>query len=137
MSDSVPLVEVLRARGLRATPGRTRVLGILREANTPLTHADVMALASSDSDQATVFRVLMDLVEVGLACRIELGDRLYRFEATSDASGRPEHAHFICTRCADVACLSGVELVAKRGKLRRIARQRLEIQLRGVCDACA
>ena len=135
MSDAFQ--DALRRSGLRATPGRVRVLSILREAGRPLTHGDVMTLASNGSDRATVFRVLLDLVEVGLACRIELGDRLYRFEATTDAGGRPEHAHFICTQCAGVACLSGVELVAKRGKLRRIARQKLEIQLRGVCDACA
>ena len=131
------LQDVLRAHGLRATPGRERVLGILRGEARPLTHAEVVALASSGSDQATVFRVLLDLVEVGLACRIELGDRLYRFEATNAESGRPDHPHFVCTRCADVACLPGVELVAKRGKLRRIARQKVEIQLRGVCDDCA
>jgi hypothetical protein len=33
--------------------------------------------------------------------------------------------------------LSGVELVVKRGKLRRIARRRFEIQLRGVCEVSA
>src|SRR5690606_1873947 len=62
------LTRQLHDAGLRATPPRLAALRLLRTADRPLSHAEVVAeLASEDWDQATIYRNLVKLVEARLA----------------------------------------------------------------------
>ena len=57
-SDLQTARDDIRAAGLRATPGRSATLILLRESSSPLTHADVAnQLARTGVDKATTFRV--------------------------------------------------------------------------------
>jgi Fur family ferric uptake transcriptional regulator len=136
------LTRTLRAAGLRRTAPRIAVLERLEDAATPLTHADIAeALAPIGFDRATVYRNLTDLVEAGLVTRADLGDHVWRFEllGTKGRAHAVEHAHFLCTDCGDVACLpdAAVKVVAVRGAPRSLAEASVEVQLKGLCDACA
>jgi len=136
------LTITLRSAGLRRTAPRIAVLQRLESAVTPLSHGDIAErLAPLGFDRATVYRNLMDLVEAGLVTRADLGDHVWRFEVVA-GTGKPhaiEHAHFLCTDCGDVACLpdSAVKVVAVRGAPRAVGKASVEVQLKGVCDACA
>ncbi len=136
------LTNTLRAAGLRRTAPRIAVLQRLESAVTPLSHADIAErLAPVGYDRATVYRNLIDLVEAGLVTRADLGDHVWRFELVG-TGGKPhavEHAHFLCTDCGDVACLpdSAVKVVAVRGAPRSVGKASVEVQLKGLCDACA
>jgi Fur family ferric uptake transcriptional regulator len=136
------LTITLRSAGLRRTAPRIAVLQRLESAVTPLSHGDIAErLAPLGFDRATVYRNLMDLVEAGLVTRADLGDHVWRFELVGDRS-KPhaiEHAHFLCTDCGDVACLpdSAVKVVAVRGAPRAVGKASVEVQLKGLCDACA
>ncbi|HEY6877073.1 MAG TPA: transcriptional repressor [Polyangiales bacterium] len=139
--DREALVEVIRAAGLRVTSSRTAVLSALRDASMPLSHADVAAkLEHLGVDRTTVYRNLIDLAEAGVLRRSDVG-HTWRFELASrdDEHDAGQHPHFVCTDCGKVACLpaGSVALKAVRGGPGALRKGNLEIQLRGLCDACA
>ncbi|MGE0867479.1 MAG: Fur family transcriptional regulator [Kofleriaceae bacterium] len=127
----------VRARGLRATPSRLAVLELLRSSDAPMSHGDVADHLSSQSwDRATIYRNLTDLAEARLVRRTDVGDHIWRFEAMASEHD-PPHPHFVCTECGAVECLPEIELTIRRARTPRAVRQRkVEVHVRGVCDAC-
>lgn len=134
------LQEQLRAAGLRATLPRVAVLRYLHDADSPASHAEVAeALGKEGFDRATVYRNLIDLTEVGLVRRSDMGDHVWRFERVGEKShAEGEHPHFICGGCGAIACLpeDAVEVRAVRGAPRALRRKGVTVQLRGLCDSC-
>jgi Fur family ferric uptake transcriptional regulator len=131
----------LRGKGLRATPSRLAVLSLLRSAGAPMSHGDVAdRLAPATWDRATIYRNLTDLAVHGLARRLDVGDHVWRFEAVNDDHDATAHPHFICTECGTIECLPAVALdlrdVRRTRTPRALKQRQVEIQLRGVCDAC-
>lgn len=125
----------LRAAGLRATAPRTRVFRLLLEASRPLSHSEVMERLEGDGhDAATVYRNLNDLVEVGLAARMDLGDRVWRFEGRARA-GALEHPHALCVDCGVVRCLSSTVEVARPALPPGWAGPTAAV-VHGLCGAC-
>ncbi len=144
--DLTPSLEELRATirksGLRSTAPRIAVLRRLSVASTPISHGELVdALASDGMDRTTIYRNLVDLTEVGLVSRTDLGDHVWRFELKRARGNGDDarHPHFTCTDCGAVSCLPEVTLRVKQGRgvPRALAKQQVEIQLRGQCDACA
>jgi Fur family ferric uptake transcriptional regulator len=135
--DLETLRAAVRNAGLRATPSRIAVLHLLRSASSPVSHGDVVAkLASQAWDPATIYRNLTDLSDVGLARRTDVGDHVWRYEAIT-ADHAAAHPHFVCTECGSIECLPELEYVVTRTKAPRAVRlKRVEVQLRGACDAC-
>jgi Fur family ferric uptake transcriptional regulator len=129
--------ERLRAAGLRGTPARIGTLLVIEESDSPLTHAEVAEkLEALGADKATVLRNLTDLVEVGLARRTEVGDRLWRYEATTPETRDECHPHFLCVDCGTVTCLEDVELSAGSHKQSQQVGRVTEILLKGHCNSC-
>ncbi|MCD0458225.1 Fur family transcriptional regulator [Roseiconus lacunae] len=130
--------EAIRDAGLRATPARVATLAILREAASPLTHADVAdRLCEHGIDKATAFRNLNDMTDAGLVRRAELGDHVYRFEQIRPGEDASEcHPHFLCTVCGTVSCLDNVELTPSSYCESSRVGEVFEILLRGRCNDC-
>lgn len=132
----------LRESGLRATSARVAVLNALVSAKRPLSHAEVCDLvADGGFDRATVYRNLIDLVEVGVANRTDIGDHVWRFELVDGRSAQETegHPHFVCTDCGAVSCLPNgtVAVKAVRGAPRSLRKSaNVEVHVRGLCDAC-
>ncbi len=79
-----PVAELIRGAGARATPARIRVLRLLRQAPTALTHAQIeSALGVPALDRVTLYRVLDWLVESGLAHKNADASRVFRFSAAA------------------------------------------------------
>ena len=135
--DLETLRAAVRNAGLRATPSRIAVLHLLRSASSPVSHGDVVAkLASQAWDPATIYRNLTDLSDVGLARRTDVGDHVWRYEAIHGHQ-TATHPHFVCTECGSIECLPDLDYVVTRAKAPRAVRlKRVEVQLRGPCDAC-
>jgi Fur family transcriptional regulator, ferric uptake regulator len=141
--DDEALRAKLRGAGLRATPARVAVLGVLRDGGSPMTHGEVAdRLDGRGWDRATIFRNLVALVDAGFVRRTDVGDHVWRFERLAeDGDGQPtghEHAHFLCTGCGEVTCMPELELKLPRGgQVPQSVRSRsVEVQLRGLCDEC-
>lgn len=140
----VATVEVLRSTirgaGLRSTAPRLAVLKRLMGAGTPVSHSELYdELAREGMDRTTVYRNLVDLTDAGLVERTDLGDHVWRFELKRLGEGPKvdSHAHFTCTDCGTVACLDDVEVKVRVGRApRAVARRKVEVQLRGLCDDC-
>ncbi|OYP38862.1 Fur family transcriptional regulator [Rhodopirellula sp. MGV] len=137
-SSTDSIKDTIRAAGLRATPARLATLQMLREADSPLTHAEVAdRLAVDGVDKATAFRNLNDMTEAGLLRRTELGDHVYRFEEIGPGESDAEsHPHFLCTVCGTVSCLDTVKLTAASERASQAIGEVTEILLRGRCNSC-
>lgn len=134
------LRERLRGAGLRATSVRLAVLGVLHLARLPQTHEDLMlALAGRGFDRATVYRVLADLAEAGLLRRMDLGDKIWRYELDDACRGvEIDHPHFMCDLCHTVICLPRLELRTLDGRPPEALRGAVvTLQISGRCAGCA
>lgn len=144
MSEQTPeqevaeIRELLKEAGLRSTSARLAVLQRLRQADRPMTHAELSEqMVPIGFDKATVFRNLTDLTEANLVSRTELGDRVWRFEIRDphDETGG-KHPHFVCLDCGQVNCMSDIEFdkntLAKVNAIGRVT----EILLKGRCLKC-
>lgn len=133
------LKTTIRKAGLRSTAPRLAVLKKLLVAVTPVSHGELVdQLSDEGMDRTTVYRNLVDLTDVGLVQRTDLGDHVWRFELKRDKGDDARHPHFTCSECGQVACLPEVTLKVKEGKgvPRSLLKQKVEIQLRGKCDDC-
>jgi Fur family ferric uptake transcriptional regulator len=131
----------VRAAGLRCTAARLTVLERLDEARKPMSHAELAgALASRGFDRATIYRNLIELSEVGLISRSELGDHVWRFEVRrSEHADEPAHPHFVCVDCGEVSCLptDSVKVRSAPGKKSSDIGEITEILVRGRCGQCS
>lgn len=142
----------LHGQGLRVTAVRVAVLKLLKESQSALEANEVWARLQSDggeasaADRVTVYRTLNSFVEVGMAHRIDPGDRVFRFALTdhSRCNGKQhdhDHPHMLCNECAGLYCMQDAEVVVRArpgAKLSRSPEIRQEdVTLRGVCDECA
>ncbi len=131
---------LLRARGLRATAVRVAVLVLLHEKARPMSHDEVMdALPTGAHDQASVWRVLSALADEGLLRKMDLGDRVWRYELR-DAC-RPvseDHPHFLCVACGTVACLPALVVRTPGGALPAVLEGAdFQVRITGTCARCA
>ncbi len=140
-----PEVDLLQTRlreaGLRSTAPRVAVLRELMATRAPVSHAELCsALKKHRLDRATIYRNLIDLAEVGIANRVDLGDHVWRFEITARDGGHADsHPHFVCTDCGTVSCLTDVDVRITRGKRspKSLASKNVAIQITAKCDACS
>lgn len=127
----------LHARGLKATPSRLAVLGLLAESKQPLSHADIAAhLSEVYFERTTIFRNLADLCDAGLLRRFDCGDHTWRFEIADDCFGR--HAHLVCSECGKISCLPEVLLDELHQKLLPLQQTPTikEVIVKGQCSQC-
>jgi len=131
--------KLLRDAGLRATPSRVAVLGLLDSSPTPLSHAEVAeTFREKPWDRATLYRNLLDLARAGLLRRKDLGDHIWRFERTREQEHETSHPHFVCTICGEVSCMPGlgVSLRQRSGIPMAVREKEVEVEIRGRCDRC-
>lgn len=132
--------ELIRGANLRCTTCRVAVLQHLSRADGPQSHADVAdVLVPEGFDKSTIYRCLIEMADAKLVNRHDLGDHVWRFEfRRGDEHDNCEHAHFMCTTCGKVECLSDVEVVVSPHSQSRsnLNSQITEILLKGHCEAC-
>lgn len=140
-NESDPIRERIRAAGLRATAARIAVLRELTSATAPLSHADVAEkLHAAGFDRVTVYRNLVELADVGIATRVDLGDHTWRFELRrpSETAHVTDHPHFLCVDCGTVSCLPGVSVNVNPSadKESPPVGEITEVLLKGHCGNC-
>lgn len=98
--------EDLRHMGLRRTPFREILLGLLRRAEGPVSHGEIMATLRP-RDRVTLYRALEALERAGAVHRIQGTDGVWRFRAHAAGTLRCPggHPHFLCTVCGRMWCL--------------------------------
>jgi Fur family ferric uptake transcriptional regulator len=126
--------------GLRATKPRLAVLVALHDHAGPLSHPELMELLGEGRfDRGTVYRILADLAEANILRRMDLGDKVWRFELIDQCrTVADDHAHFLCVACSRVTCLPEMELRTVQGGPLPVVLRGAEIHLKvtGRCGVC-
>jgi Fur family transcriptional regulator, ferric uptake regulator len=134
------IIALLRARGLRVTKGRQKILETLLEATEPLSLEEIQRRSMADGvtpDYATVFRVMGMLEELQVAQRVHLNRSCSYFELLDP---RQHYDHLICTECGRVTLMIDscpVEKVEQAiGKRYGFTDVRHSLEFFGKCPEC-
>jgi Fur family ferric uptake transcriptional regulator len=129
---------LLKQNGLRATSQRLAVLMVLHQQRSPVTHEDVMGMLRGTFDKASVWRVLSDLTNVGILRRMDLGDRVWRYELyQAHDQSVDDHPHFLCEVCSEVMCLPPLEVRSTDGVVpAQLRNAHFHIRITGTCERC-
>jgi Fur family ferric uptake transcriptional regulator len=127
------LAAELRARGLRVTAQREKVLGAVRA----LRHATPEQISESVDgvDVATVYRTLELLEELGLVKHAHLGHGAPSYRPAED-----DHIHLICHSCGAVSDVEPAVVDLLDGRLRAergFVLDRAHFTVFGRCASCA
>jgi Fe2+ or Zn2+ uptake regulation protein len=132
----------LRARGLRLTATRARLVTVLRAAERPLTIPEILEREDSFA-QSSVYRNLVVLEQAGVVHRMVTLDEFARYELAEHLTGH--HHHLVCSSCGRVEDLpasealehsvaAAVALAARRSGFRT---EHHRLDLVGRCALCA
>jgi Fur family ferric uptake transcriptional regulator len=136
------LLEELAAKGVRMTPQRRALVGVIQESTEHLDAASLLNLARKREpsiDRATVYRTLELLKKLRLVDELDLmhleGEKHF-YEVRS----RQDHIHLACFRCSRIEEFSSALFEQLKAEISRqsgfeIRVTRLEVG--GICRACA
>lgn len=134
------LTTMIHEAGLRATDHRIQVLFCFSRAKQAMTVYELTDLLRKkhNIDQATIYRNLISLTEVGLIRKLDFNDgqSLYEFE---DGRLSPQ---IICRKCKMIEKIEGVPLdamlkkIITKSKKFKIANE-YTVQVYGLCRSCS
>lgn len=132
----------LRERGIRFTPGRRRVVGVLAGASGPSSAAELHEALKGRVPLSSLYRTLAVLEEAGVLDRLHDVNGVARYELSEWLAGH--HHHVVCMECGtsrDVELGAGLETTM--AQLARAVAEDLQFQmsghrleLEGVCPSC-
>jgi len=133
---STSALEYLSKSGLRVTAARRSLVGLLAEADRPLSVEEISERSDGRFDLVTVYRNMDVFIELGVAQSIQLenGKALYEL---SDSDGHHHH-HIVCRSCHKVERID----FCMGGELERFASQKgysslkHTIEVFGLCPIC-
>ncbi|MDD2806275.1 MAG: transcriptional repressor [Elusimicrobiales bacterium] len=129
----------MNSGAIRITPARGAVLGALRKAARPLSHQELHgSLGARAFDRVTVYRALEALEAAGLLHRVHGPDGVWRFRSNPEETGAcaGNHAHFLCSSCGKMACLTGQPLPWVKNPPGAVIVSKQYVA-HGYCAACA
>jgi Fur family peroxide stress response transcriptional regulator len=131
------VTETFRARGLKMTPQRECILGVLYDNAVHPSAEAVFAEARkgmATMSLKTVYQTLNDLAAMGEIQTLDLGTGSSRF----DPNVEPHH-HLVCTRCAKVRDLyADCGTIAIPAELAQgFSVGNAEVVFRGLCPECS
>jgi len=131
---------LLEERGVHCTPHRLHVLEVVGDSPRPLTADEIHKTVnrSQNANRVTIYRILDFLTEKKLVERLSSGERSFRYGLAPNRN-HPRHAHFYCTECGGIECLSPGALHLSMDSLERAFPgliKRAEVRLDGICRNC-
>jgi Fur family peroxide stress response transcriptional regulator len=131
------LAELFRQRGLKVTPQRQCIFGVLhRQAGSHPTADAVYAAVVAEMPAVslkTVYQTLNDLSAMGELAHLDLGAGPARFDANLDA-----HQHLVCDGCGRVwdVYAEFTELRVPEAQAEGFRVSSTEVVFRGRCERC-
>jgi Fe2+ or Zn2+ uptake regulation protein len=138
MKTNDQLTALFRERGLRVTPQRQMIFGLLQGNDTHPTVESLYERAQSEMPTMslkTVYQTVHDLEALGEVSVLDLGTGSLRVDPNVEHA----HHHLVCTACGRVRDLP-VEFDGLRltGRLRReFTVDSVQVIFRGRCDTCS
>ena len=132
-------VRMLRESGYRATPGRLSLLQVLAKAEHPMAIHEIVAQLGTQMNQATVYRALEALADVGIVRRVDLQHAHAHYELSA---GERHHHHLICRGCGLVedveSCdVSVIAHTVLKGSKKFAAIHDHSLEFFGLCKKCS
>lgn len=131
--------EILRERGLKATPARELILATLGAKRVPRTAQDLFDVLGKKHtiDLVTIYRTLASFEKVGIVNRVDLRRDAVAYELAGE-----HHHHIVCTECGTVEDFDACGLESLIMKVQSRAKGFAQIsahslELFGVCRTCA
>jgi Fur family ferric uptake transcriptional regulator len=138
--------DILKACGLKNTPGRRAVLEVLEETDGPITAEEVYRRILGEEDSrdkmegggiclSTVYRTLSTLAEKGLLLRSAGRDGTLSYQL----KGMGHRHYLICTRCGATVPIGGCpleDLERALGDSTGFAITGHSLELYGLCPRC-
>src|SRR5690554_8149593 len=96
----------------RNTAAKTKILNIITDSKTALSHSEIHELLDDFCDRVTIYRVLDRLIAEGFVHKIVNIDGVVKYAACHDCSSAEHHhnhIHFSCEQCRTVTCIEEVE----------------------------
>lgn len=135
---NVETADMLRAHGLRATPGRVKLLSVLKTAGRPLSQTELLGRLKSESlNRVSIYRALSALVRAGLVHRALVNGRTWAFETSDRCDDRQCHPHFTCRTCGAICCMPHVRVPLATGLPAGYVAKRQKVHIEGICPSCA
>lgn len=122
----------------RNTIAKTKILSIITDSKTALSHSEIHQLLDDFCDRVTIYRVLDRLIEEDLIHKIVTIDGVIKYAACHDCSSvehHHNHIHFSCEQCHTVTCIEDVEPSFKLPEQYKI--HNVNFMLSGVCPKCS
>jgi Fur family ferric uptake transcriptional regulator len=136
-------LERLNDAGYRRGGARQVVIELLDEQPCALSALDIEdELRSREGrrvGRASIYRVLDELVTLGLLSRVEVGDGVARYEPQRPHHENEHHHHLVCDGCGKLTPFTDDEL---ERTIRRVARREAfaindhDVTLHGSCKNC-
>lgn len=90
----------------RKTPSKSAILGILKEAGSPLSHDMLQDRLEKEMDRTTIYRILNRFHEDGVIHKVVCDDGKQYFSYCWRNDQNHNHFHFRCQKCGRVECLN-------------------------------
>lgn len=133
------LTTYIQEAGLRVTPHRLCVLGMVAKAKQPITVYELVELLRKKEaiDQATIYRNLSSLHEAGLLRRLDFNHGHAHYELET---GRASH-QIVCGKCETIEKIEGISIDGAIQKMLQKSKQFKKttthsIEIYGVCRNC-
>ncbi len=129
--------ELIQHHGGRVTAGRIGILAILLAEQHAITHREIEQRLpeSLPLDRVTLYRALEWLAEKNLIHKVTSDDRVWRYHVNRELHAY-HHAHFKCTRCAQVICLDDLPAERSWPLPAGYRFQEIELTVKGLCADC-
>jgi len=138
MNMSNQSIDILKAKNLRLTPIREKVLSLLLSSEKAIANKDI-EMAFDYLDRITLYRTLKSFEEKGIIHKIEDGTGVAKYAVCVDdcqeGHHHDEHVHFHCNDCGDTFCVEEVAIP----KIQTPKKHKVEttsIVLNGTCESC-
>ncbi len=135
--DNKMIVEkILQKSGLKKTKGRVQILGLLVNANKPLSIEEIECLVGTDVHFVTLYRMLHQFAKSGIVYQTDLRKGKVHYELQ-----KKHHHHIVCSICGvqeDVPmCMDALQAsVASRSKKFNAIDNHV-LEFFGVCKKCS
>lgn len=121
----------------RNTAAKSKILGIINDSKTALSHSEIHEVLSDFCDRVTIYRVLERLIEENAIHKIVTGEGGIKYAACHECSSvehHHNHVHFSCDQCSSVTCIEEVEPSFKLPQNYKV--REVNFIVSGICPNC-
>jgi len=127
--------ELLKTNGQRLTFQKKLVLGALKpRPQTVLEIYSAVHCQNTKINKTTVYRILKNLLQLGLINKVQLNDSEIRFEL----KGKEHHHHLVCESCGSIEDIELSEDILLKEVKRKsnFAVRTHSLEFFGICKKC-